>query len=46
MSSPRYEEVKMYYDEGLWPKQAVWNAVERWITAEEYKLITGEDYVK
>lgn len=44
--SPHYEEVKKYYDLGYWSKKMVWNAVDRWITAEEYKEITGEEYVK
>lgn len=42
--SANYEKVKKYYDTGLWPKAWVWDAVGKWITAEEYKLITGEDY--
>lgn len=43
--SKKYNKVKNYYDKGLWNKKMVYNAVGRWITAEEYKLITGEDYV-
>ena len=43
--SSKYIEVKTYYDTNKWPKYAVWNAVGRWITAEEYKEITGEDYI-
>ena len=43
--SKMYEKVKKYYDKGLWKIQAVRNAVVKgWITAEEYKEITGEDY--
>jgi uncharacterized XkdX family phage protein len=43
--SPKYELVKRYYDDGLWKKKAVRNAVVRgWITAEEYEEITGEVY--
>ncbi len=43
--SEKYEVVKDYYDKGMWKKKAVRNAVVRaWITAEEYKDITGEDY--
>ena len=45
--SKKYEKVKNYYnngDNGLWTKTQVYNAVGRWITAEEYKEITGEDY--
>lgn len=43
--SKNYNKVKKYYDKRLWNKKMVYNAVGRWITAEEYKLITGEDYV-
>jgi hypothetical protein len=42
--SEKYELVKSYYDRGLWSKQRVHNAVGRWITAEEYEQITGEQY--
>ena len=43
--SEKFELVKSYYDSGLWKKKAVKNAVKKnWITAEEYKEITGEDY--
>lgn len=43
--SEKFELVKSYYDSGFWKKKAVKNAVARgWITAEEYKEITGEDY--
>lgn len=43
--SERFELVKDYYDNGLWKKKAVKKAVEKgWITAEEYKEITGKDY--
>ena len=43
--SEKFELVKSYYDSGLWKKKAVRNAVKKsWITAEEYKEITGEDY--
>lgn len=45
MHSAKYEKVKRYYDKGLWTKEMVRNAVvKEWITAEEYKEITGEDY--
>ncbi len=45
MHSPKFNKVKNYYDRGLWNKMMVANAVVKgWITAEEYKLITGEDY--
>lgn len=43
--SKNFDKVKRYYDEGLWNKTRVRNAVTKgWITAEEYKEITGEDY--
>lgn len=43
--SARFLEVKAFYDSGKWRKARVRNAVKaKWITAEEYKQITGEDY--
>lgn len=43
--SPRFDEVKGYYDSGWWKKKAMKNAVARgWITAAEYEEITGEVY--
>lgn len=42
--SKNYNKVKSYYESDLWSKTMVKNAVGRWITEEEYKLITGEDY--
>lgn len=43
--SEKFYDVKTYYDTGAWKKKAVKNAVRRlWITPEEYKEITGEDY--
>lgn len=44
--SPKFNKVKKYYDAGLWTLEMVKNAVvKEWITAEEFKEITGEDYV-
>lgn len=41
----KFNLVKNYYDRGLWSEKRVHDAVEKnWITAEEYKEITGEDY--
>lgn len=41
-----YDKIKNYYDKGLWTKEQVKVAVEKCkITKEEYKEITGEDYV-
>lgn len=42
--SKNFEKVKRYYDNGMWNKIRVYNAVGKWITEEEYKEITGEDY--
>ena len=47
MVSPKFEKVKGYYEDGLWNKTMVKNAVKKgWITAAEYKIITGEKYTK
>ena len=41
----KFEKVKKYYDMGLWSKAKVKDAVSKgWITAEEYRAITGEPY--
>lgn len=48
--SKNFDKVKTYYENYIngkrpfWSKANVRNAVGRWITAEEYKEITGEDY--
>lgn len=43
--SKKFNLVKNYYDRGLWSEKRVHDAVEKnWITAEEYKEITGEAY--
>ena len=43
--SPKFEKVKGYYEDGLWNKTMVKNAVKKsWITAEEYQIITGKPY--
>ena len=39
--SIKFDLVKRYYDEGLWSKARVRNAVGKWITEEEYALIVG-----
>lgn len=45
MQSKKFELVKKYYDKGLWKIGAVRNAVIKgWITAEEFKEITGEAF--
>lgn len=43
--SKKFNLVKKYYEQGLWSKKRVRDAVLKgWITAEEYKEITGEEY--
>lgn len=43
--SSKYAKVKKYYDQGLWNIEQVRNAVvKEWITEDEFKEITGEDY--
>ena len=43
--SKHFKKIKMYFDSGLWSIERVRNAVVKgWITAEEYKTITGEVY--
>ena len=43
--SAKFYKVKGYYDNGLWNKAMVKDAVIKgWITEEEYKQITSEEY--
>ena len=43
----KYDKVKFYYDHGNWTKAQVRNAVVKgWITPEQYKEITEEDYAE
>lgn len=43
--SKKFDMVKKYYDSGMWSKSRVHDAVDKhWITADEYKDITGEAY--
>lgn len=43
--SKKYEKVKGYYDKGYWSIRQVYDAVcKGWITADEYKTITGLDF--
>ena len=44
--SKNFKKVKEFYKNGIWSKKMAWNAVGTWITPEEYKEITGEDYNK
>lgn len=42
--SKNYNKVLNYYKKKLWSKRKVFNAVGKWITAEEYQTIVGEPY--
>lgn len=45
MAMTKYEKVKFYYRNGYWTLKMTRNAVvKKWITAEQFKEITGEDY--
>lgn len=42
--SKNFEKVKRYYVSNLWSIEKVRNSVGKWITENEYKEITGEEY--
>lgn len=42
--SKMYNYVWKCYKAGTWSKAWVWDAVDLWITADEYKLITGDEW--
>lgn len=42
--SKNFEKVKGYYDDGRWSIERVRAAVHKWITPNEYREITGEEY--
>lgn len=42
--SKNFDKVKEFYDENLWTLKMVRHAVDRWITAEEFRAITGLSY--
>lgn len=44
MNETTYKYVVEGYESGVWPKKWVWDAVTRWITAEQYKEITGDEW--
>ena len=45
--SAKYEDVKRFYDFGMWDIVKVRNAVRKnWITAEEFRTITGTEYAE
>ena len=43
--SKHYSKVKKWFDMGMWNIEVVKNAVKKgWITKDEFKEITGEEY--
>lgn len=44
--SKYFVKVKGFHDSGLWSETMVCNAVNRWITEEEFKRITGKEYIR
>ena len=43
--SAKFEQVKRFYDLGVWSEEKVKNAViKSWITPEEFSSITGKKY--
>ena len=43
--SAKFEDVRKYYDLGVWSETKVRNAVAKgWITKEEFTQITGKNY--
>lgn len=45
MHSKKYEVVRKYYSLKMWNEEKVRNAVVKgWITSDEFKEITGEEY--
>lgn len=45
MRSPMFDFIKSMYEIGLETKEYVYRYVPMFLTEEEYKLITNEDYV-
>lgn len=41
--SKRFKTVRDYYKDGLWTREMVLNAVDRWITTQEALEILEED---
>ena len=43
--SAKFELLKKYFDDGLWDKKKLKNAVIKgWISKDEFELITDEEY--
>lgn len=39
-----FDKIKYYYNNKLWDINRVWNVVDKALTEEEYKQITGFTY--
>ncbi len=44
--SKNYEKVKRLYNTEAWSLNWVQDAVNRWITADEFRKITGKEFEK
>ena len=42
--SKYFDKVSKYFESGFWNENRVHLAVDRWITKEEFKKITGKEY--
>lgn len=42
--SKYFEKVKSFYNANLWSESLVRNAVDRWVSADEFLKITGTEY--
>lgn len=40
-----FDDIKKWYDLGLWTKEMVYQSVPKIITPAEYQIITGEEYI-
>ncbi|MCY8123248.1 XkdX family protein [Bacillus spizizenii] len=41
-----FSDIKYFYEKNLWTKKQVYDVVGKRITPEQYKEITGEDYIE
>ncbi|MGR6677391.1 XkdX family protein [Bacillus velezensis] len=41
-----FSDIKYFYEKKLWTKEQVYNVVGKRITPEQYKEITGDEYIE
>ncbi|MGG4031426.1 XkdX family protein [Bacillus subtilis] len=41
-----FSDIKYFYEKNLWTKKQVYDVVGKRITPEQYKEITGDDYIE